>query len=311
MLQAAIIAGRLIQFSCAMLLLGAPLFFLYGLPSEGPAAARTWEWPRPMLFGVAGGLGLGAIISLCAQTAVMTGSPADSISLAAVAGVVTSVQFGLVTAVRFGMAMLVGLVVATVKPSRGLWLVASGVGVMIVGSFAWSGHAAADDGQAGWTHLASDVLHLISASVWLGALAVLSILVLGSGKAATHEARLTVHNALKGFSGIGSGVVTVLLATGLVNSWFLVGPSHMAQITHSPYGLALLAKVALFAAMLGMAASNRFHLVPRLGDTLGAAVSASDPLQALRLNLLAETLAGILVLVVVSLLGAFEPPTGL
>ncbi len=99
----------------------------------------------------------------------------------------------------------------------------------------------------------------------------------------------------------------MLLATGLANSWFLIGTAHVAEVTTTTYGLLLLAKVGLFGIMLMLAAVNRFHLTPRLGAALERPASRAVAVAALRRSVLLETALGALVLVLVSLLGTLAP----
>ena len=71
------------------------------------------------------------------------------------------------------------------------------------------------------------------------------------------------HRALHGFGTVGTIVVAALVITGLINAWLLVGPDNISALRTTFYGRLLLAKLALFAAMLGFAALNRFRLTPR------------------------------------------------
>ena len=308
MLSLTVVAARLAQFASAMILFGSPLFFVYGLPAKGPGAAVGMSWPRPFLLGAAVLFAIAAVVSLCAQTAVMSGSTADAFRLDALTGVLTGTQFGLGTAARLILAVLAvaGLIVG--RLSRPLWLVLAVLGAGATASFAWTGHGAIDDGAAGWAHLVGDILHLLAASVWLGALTVLTLLLLHAEGAGRRETPAALHRALAGFSGIGSGAVAVLLATGLLNSWFLIGPSHIAEIGRTTYGLLVLAKVALFAGMLALAAANRFQLTPRLGAALERDPDAcDDAVAALRRSVLLETSLGAVVLLAVAVLGTLAP----
>ncbi|MBT9470787.1 MAG: copper homeostasis membrane protein CopD [Phenylobacterium sp.] len=307
MLTLAVVGARLAQFTCAIILLGSPLFFLYGLPAQGLGAASALRWPRPFLLGAALVLSLGALVSLGAQTAVMTDSVAEAFRPASLAAVLTGSQFGLAIAARTGLTVLGALALITMKPSRTLWFVVAILGAGVVATFAWTGHGAADDGPVGLAHLASDVLHLLAAAVWLGALAALALLLLASRGAVLEAELKTLHRALEGFSGIGSAVVAVLLATGLANSWFLVGPSHVKDLIQTPYGRVLLAKVALFGVMLGFAAINRFQLTPRFGGALGTGIPTSEAVAALRRSVALESAAAFLVLGLVSVLGTLAP----
>ena len=114
-----------------------------------------------------------------------------------------------------------------------------------------------------------------------------------------------LDRGLSRFSAIGPAVVAVLLATGAVNVWVLAGPSRLLGLAGNAWGVALLIKLGLFAAMLALAGVNRWRLGPALarGDPGAAA--------ALRLNLAAEAALGILVIVAVSWLGTLPPPSAL
>ena len=59
------------------------------------------------------------------------------------------------------------------------------------------------------------------------------------------------------FSLVGMAAVATLLATGIVNSWYLVGNVDALLNTH--YGKLLLIKLALFLGMVGIAAFNWSH----------------------------------------------------
>ena len=212
-----------------------------------------------------------------------------------------------VTRAVAGLAALA--VAATLRPSTRLWRASAGLGAVALASFAWSGHGADGEGAAGLFKLAADVLHLLAAGVWLGALAALLLLVLGVRRAEAAAVR-TLHGALEGFSGVGSLVVAALVLTGLINSWFLVGPAHILAAATTTWGAVLLAKLCVFALMLSLAALNRFVLTPRLQRAL-ASFDPASALAALRRSLLVESAAGLSVLILVSWLGTLAPPASL
>src|SRR2546423_76619 len=74
---------------------------------------------------------------------------------------------------------------------------------------------------------------------------------------------------LAAFSRVGVAVVLTVLATGLVNSWFLGGLPGMGGLLTTRYGLALTIKIGLFGAMLILAAQNRYRHTPRLKTARG------------------------------------------
>jgi putative copper resistance protein D len=108
---------------------------------------------------------------------------------------------------------------------------------------------------------------------------------------------------------MGSIAVALIVLTGLVNSWFLVGPDRLTDFWTTLYGQVLLAKLLAFAGMLGFAASNRYRLTPALGHALDAGASPAIPLSALRRSLVMETLIAFVVLALVAWLGTLPPVT--
>ena len=136
-------------------------------------------------------------------------------------------------------------------------------------------------------------MHALAAGAWLGALPALVIL-LGSGQSNAILARGT-HL----FSRLGITSVSVLLATGMVNAWFLVG--SLPRLWDTPYGQLLALKLAVFAVMLSIAAVNRWIVTPRLSsnDFIASTV--------LRRNAALEIFGGILIVVIVGALGTMVP----
>jgi mono/diheme cytochrome c family protein len=93
----------------------------------------------------------------------------------------------------------------------------------------------------------------------------------------------------------------VLLASGMVNTWYLSG--NAASLLGTTYGRLLLLKISLFAFMLLIAAVNRLRLTPRL-DAGGGALRA---LTQLKRSALFETAVGLSILGIVGLLGIMPP----
>jgi copper resistance protein D len=118
-----------------------------------------------------------------------------------------------------------------------------------------------------------------------------------------------VDRILLRFSSMGYVAVATLVASGLINSWFLVG--SVSSLLTTLYGQILLAKLGLFGAMLALAAANRFWLVPRMIETrAGASRDPSVWLGRLRYHVLGEQFLGLLVLLAVSVLGTMRPAIG-
>lgn len=197
--------------------------------------------------------------------------------------VVTETRFGQVACLRLGLAVALGLLMTFPGPHMLKLAAAAG----LAGLIAVVGHAGATPGAMGRLHLSSDVVHVLAAAAWLGGLPALALTLPGNAQAAV--------TATARFSVLGIICVAALLASGAINSWQLLnGPGDLLA---TAYGRVLLAKVALFAAMIAVAAVNRLWLMPRLPVTM----------RALRRNCLIETGLGLAVLLLVGALGTMIP----
>lgn len=304
-MEAAVILTRIVQYVAAATLFGTPLFLIYALSSTASAQGAGPTWVRPVVGGAALGLLLGSIVYLCAQTAVMAGDAAAATDPQMLTGVLTDSAMGFAVLARMVAAVLALIVALVLKPGRPLWLLLTGLGALALLSFAWTGHGAATEGAGGWVHLIADLLHLLAAGVWIGALVAFAVLLARPARVDGPGAK-ALHEALAGFSGVGSAAVAVIVATGLVNSWFLVGPTRLASLFSTPYGLLLLAKIAAFGGMVLLAARNRFAHTPALGRGLASGL-AEPSLRTLRTSVALETALGFAVLVLVAILGMLEP----
>jgi len=297
------IGARLVQLGGASVLFGAPLLVISALRGEGGAAAVRLGWPRRALPLAAFLVMVGAVGSLAAQAANVTGDPSQATQPATLWTVLSGTEFGQGLAVRMALTALALLISRPPDAHAWTWQMLALLGAGVLASFAWTGHGAMDEGPAGVGHLAADVVHLLAAGAWIGALVVFLACLSSTKLRREPEAVAGLHLALKRFSGIGSLCVALLLATGLVNGWFLVGAGHVAQIPYAPYGQALIAKLALFLVMVALAASNRFFLTPRLAR----ADRPRTAIAALRSSIALETLAAFAVLALVAWLGTQAP----
>ncbi len=195
------------------------------------------------------------------------------------------------TAFLIRNAALVAMLVALLVPRPRFTLVAL-LAAIASATLAWNGHGAMHEGAAGLLHLVPDILHILAAGAWIGALAVFV------GLALRRSAR--TGDALASFAGMGTAIVATILLTGIVNAAMMVGIDGVARLGDSLYGQLLLAKLALFALMLALAAANRFVLTPRL--------IASGDGRALRISLSVEFAAAILIVLLIGWAGTLEPP---
>lgn len=309
MLEPAVVILRLMQYAGAMVLMGSALFFAYALPRSGAGSAAEAPWARPLLAGAGGLLAAAALLGIAAQASVLAGSMSEGLKPETLSAVVTGMNLGKAAVVRAAAAVLAAVLLLILKPGRTSWIAAAALGAVAAASFAWMGHGAATEGPGGSVHLVSDVLHSWAAAVWIGAL--VAFLLLLRARTPSPEATVALHRALHGFSGVGTLLVAILVATGAVNGWFLVGLERLEGLWTTPYGRLLSLKLLLFVVMLALAAANRFRLTPALGRVLDARGGPDATLSMLRRSVALETTLSVAVLALVAWFGTLAPPAAM
>jgi len=303
-----LVAARAAHYASAMLLFGELVFVV--------AVARP-AWRRAQRAGsgdgddvyrrllvVARWSVIASIVSglawLAAKAAIMSGMPVgQALNRETLGLVLGDTVFGRVWTLRLGLVIaLSGVLLAVGRsagdPRRSLLAISAVVAAAAyLGSLAWAGHAVAGQGPDDYNPIVADVAHLLAAGAWLGALPAL-VHCLGRFHTLDGVAQVT-----RRFSNLGVVSVSVLIASGLSNAWYLVG--DVPALFGTDYGRLLLAKLGLFATMLGLAVANRGYWAPRLaGGDRGAP-------HLLRRNAVLEIAAGIGVVIIVGVLGVTVP----
>lgn len=299
-----IIAVRLGLYVSLSLLFGLAAFGVYGFRTGDREAALPLQ-PWLVVTSLAALLLSFGWIAFTASS--MAGTPAWPIDWIAIDALLAGSSIGLAWQVRMAalaFALVAALLVKGRTGALGAAAIASGAALS---TLAWTGHGAIDEGLPGWAHLIADILHLLAAGAWVGALAGLLLLVLRPA-VRTDAAHLKVtHSALHGFGRVGTLVVLTIVLSGLVNGWLLVGVANLPALGTTMYGLLLLAKLALFGAMLCLAALNRFRLTSRYEKAI-AIDDHRAASSALRRSLAVETGCVMLILFLVAWLGTLAPP---
>jgi len=126
-----------------------------------------------------------------------------------------------------------------------------------VGAPALTGHTRAESPEA--LVVVVDVLHLLAGSVWLGGVVALALVLpdlAGRGGLAAE--------ALARFSTLAAGVLALLVATGAVLAWRIVG--SWSALVDTDYGRLLIAKILTAVVAVLLAAWNRRALLPRMQE---------------------------------------------
>ena len=144
----------------------------------------------------------------------------------------------------------------------------------------------------------NDFVHLIAVAVWVGGLIALILCVRVILKVLKgSERRDTLSTLVRRFSLVAGLSVAVIVLTGIYSAWAQVVTVEALQV---PYGRVLGVKVAVFAALLLVAAANLVWVRPRLRAG-GAASTWLKRLVAVEIVLAA------LVLLAVGFLTSLEP----
>jgi copper resistance protein D len=290
-LTAAFIIIRFVHFAAAMSLFGASLFLaVLARPVLRAALARS---TGPILAAASVIAAATAILWLLLVGGEMGGGWRDAFDPAVLSATLYETQFGSLWQGRLVLALALLIVAPWRCPPRSA-LIAILAGVNLA-SLGLAGHAAMRMGAEGVFERANQALHLTAAGFWLGALAPLLVcLRLLDDPALKNEAAA----ALRRFSGLGHVAVAAVLATGVVNTFMILGrwPGDFS----SPYQACLAMKIATVAVMVLIALYNRYWLVPRLEGDAGASA-------ALMRNTALEIGLGAIVLALVSAFATFEP----
>jgi putative copper resistance protein D len=295
----ALIACRAVQFASAMLAFGGAAFPLYAVRCGDPDALATFEARLRALLLVSAliafltGLALVPIIG-----GTMAGSASAALDRQTIFAVLLQTSFGRVWRWHLLAAALL-VIICAVQRVRSRYTVV--VAALSLASLGWVGHAMIGEGRIGVAYEVNQSVHLLASGLWLGGLVPLAVLVFRVTRSASGPWFAAMRAALLRFSWMGYFAVALVVLTGIVNTAMLVG--SIDGLTGTPYGRLLLVKIALFLLMVGLAAINRFILVPRIAQEGKPMMGAT----ALMWTIGIEQVLGLAIIAVVSILGTWPP----
>ena len=310
---------RAVHYASALLVFGDLVFLLAvarpalaaaGRPPEEAASLERALF-RLLLAGLAGAV-LTAFLWLWLLAASMSGRSAiAALDFDLLVLVATQTRFGTVWLVRMAAAACLATLLAWQSrhgrtlgsPRMALFaLLLAGIFLAAIG---FAGHAGDESGVARLLHLGGDTLHLLAAGAWLGGLPGLTFLLARAGGREARGWFRVAQRAVPRFSTLGLTSVATLVATGLDNSWFLVG--SVPALVGTDYGHLLVAKLVLLVVMVILASVNRWRLMPRLVAPEAPRRAKLAALSALRRNAAIETAVGILIVAIVGTLVGTAP----
>jgi copper transport protein len=261
---------------------------------------RGLEVPRPLERRIAVAAGLGAAVTLQAGIAAFSLRAEDALQLPfnrflyGDLSPMAATRFGTAfVAMTLGFALVLALVYLAWLLDRVVFLLpAFALALVFVGGLSLSGHDAVDPGSSWLTELA-DWVHIGAASLWIGALATMALL-LWTGAPQLRRA------AFVRFSKLATVLIGLVLAAGIYLS--IVRLPHLHDLWTAGYGQVLLVKIALVCLALAWGGFHHFVVRPTLdrGD--------AGFLTRIGRSLVGESLVGVAVLLVAAVLVDSKPP---
>lgn len=186
---------------------------------------------------------------------------------------------------------------------RAFWTANVWAAALAVGTFSVTSHAA---GSLLWPWAAvfNDWLHLLAVGAWTGGLAALVLTLPVALRPYEGDARrLALLAALRRFSRLATAAVIIVIATGVYSALnWLYAP---ADVTGTPWGGALLVKLALVALLLGLGLAHHIAAQPERYARWAGAAGRLGPLDV---TLRAETALALATLLAVAVLSATPVP---
>lgn len=288
-----------------MLLFGLAIFGLYSLRGKERASGSVLNFESLLYSTSALGVAL-SLIAMCLLAKAMSGvSGFMELHHHIFQMVLMGTDVGLTWMVRIA-ALIVAIIGVSLNrrlPTTSLWIVTLS-GAVALATLAWTGHGAMDEGSRRYWHFISDILHLLAAGGWLGALAAFALLLRLKSLKGAQDARILAR-VLTGFESAGAIIVIVISITGVVNYLFIVGPK-VDEVMLSTYGMLLFLKIFLFCGMIVLAFVNRFHLSPLLERSVKTG-DYSVAINALRRSMAVELSLAIVIVCLVAWLGTLSP----
>lgn len=299
------IALRFALYVDLIMLFGLALFGLYSLKGQERVSGAVFNFESILVWAALIGILL-SVAAMLQMAKVMSGvSSFFEIHRHILEMILAGTDVGLTWIVRVAALVLAAIAALFNRRAPTLSLLAvSALGAIALASLAWTGHGAMDEGILRYVHFTSDIAHLLGAGGWLGAL-VAFVLLLRSKKLEGEQHLRLLSRTLTGFEKAGALIVISLTVTGIANYVLIIGP-EIGGLVKSTYGFLLTIKVALFVAMLVLAAANRYHLSPLLDRSLQTG-SYAPAINALQRSIILEFAVAIVIVSLVAWFGTLSP----
>ncbi len=128
---------------------------------------------------------------------------------------------------------------------------------------ALTSHNAATPEDIRWFAIATDLVHVISATIWVGGIAYLVVASIQAVRSDESQPREMLLRLASRFAPIAIFATTILVASGIVSSLMQV---TIPEALNTPYGRVLGAKVLLLAILIALAIKNNRSVAKHIGS---------------------------------------------
>lgn len=243
-------ADRAILYTALSLFIGTVFFHLFWYKGKSEQLVKR---TRRILTGSIAALGLALLLQLPIQTKANAGGGWGS---AFQPGYIRETLFetagGSIWIIQAALFVLLALsVIPAIRKNRfssfGYWTAPLIFFFGLLLAKAFTGHAAVVEEKT--VGILMDFLHLTSASIWVGGIAALVLLL---SKEWRQPDKTLAWETVRRFSPWALTAIGVILFSGLLNGFFII--RSMDSLFHTAYGQALLVKSGLFVFMLVLGA---------------------------------------------------------
>lgn len=114
-------------------------------------------------------------------------------------------------------------------------------------------HNAATPADIRWFAIATDLVHIVSATIWVGGIAYLAVASTQAIRSNDPQSRAMLLRLASRFAPVAIFATTILVASGIVSSLMQV---TIPEAMNTPYGRVLGAKILLLAILIALAVKN-------------------------------------------------------
>jgi putative copper export protein/mono/diheme cytochrome c family protein/peroxiredoxin len=299
---------RAVSTLTAAIVVGCGVLNWYTRDAHATKGGAIWRTRAATLILAAAGIGVVAnalgTIGASADAAAAADSHAFSFSGPVLETYLLQTGVGRISILQFASAvvacLLAGSAWLTLKKTSASNLlllsaaIAAGFGQAVV---PFASHPTTLDPR--WIGLTAAIAHRLALSVWLGGLPAL-ILLIGVGSIG-EDTRLFAGAILRHFSRVATVAMVIIIATGGILTWYLVG--NFPGMIGTVYGNLLIVKLTLLGGVLLIAKGLQRQLLPAME------VKPSDStILSYARRVKVETLLAVLIVFIASDMAGLSPP---